>query len=119
MAVNVAVLIPLLMPVALSLLYAQFGDSAVIGAFIVWPIVTLSIVAFVVAVSQVDAEREGREPGTLFLSVLYHLGGFVGVYFAKRLFPESKTCAEMLKTLPKGTLFLGCAIAACVFVKLL
>jgi hypothetical protein len=65
----------------------------------------LSVPGFICACAQVAAERAGETPRVLFLGVLYHLGGFLGAYYARRLFPESKALAELTEKPPAAPAF--------------
>jgi hypothetical protein len=88
---------------ALPVAYSGVGG---IAAVVWYELGTLSVTAFVVAAGSAVAETKGNKPGKLFLSVLFHTAGCFGVWYARRLFPESKTLEEVTEKPPAGIAFL-------------
>jgi hypothetical protein len=104
-----------LTPIWLPRVTAAYGPIGVIGAYVWWPIGTLSLLAYVVAASQVDAESRGEKVRTMLLTALYQLGGALGVVLASHTFSNSKALKQFPDGFPKGMLMLLLALGFLVF----
>jgi hypothetical protein len=94
-----------------------YGNIAYFVMMIFWPIACLSLLGFIVAASQVEADATGHRA---FLGVVYlvhNLGGFFGVGLAKRTFKDSPIAEELPNSFPTGVPLVVAGIFALVFLR--
>jgi hypothetical protein len=96
-----------------ALLTVPFGIAGGIAAVVGYEIGMFAPAGFVLAVAAVAAERRREKVRVQLLTLIYHVGGFIGVYLAKRWFPGSKALDDVCDRPPAGVVFLiGLAIIA-------
>jgi hypothetical protein len=95
-----------------------FGPLPSLAAVVLWFVSSLSVLANVIAAAAWRSEQEGREPSSILLECFYNVGGAVGVYAARRTWPESKTIQSVAREPPYAFGFLVAAGIVCLAIKL-
>jgi hypothetical protein len=90
-----------------ALLTVPFGVAGGAAAVVGYEVAMLAPAGFVLAVAAIATERRGEKPSVQLLTVVYHGGGFVGVYLAKRWFPGAKVMDDVTEKPPAGVVFLA------------
>jgi hypothetical protein len=90
---------------------SEFGPWALLAGIIWWPIGSLSPIAYMIGMAQIDAEKHGEVVRTSALKALYQLGGFMGVMFVRRPFRGAGVPKDFPSGFPSAMVFIVIGVA--------